>query len=163
PTLAYDPVRQRVVLFGGRSSPNYLDDTWTWDGSTWTAQPSAARPLPRTEAAMAFDEARGVVVLFGGRNLNAVANDTWTWNGAGWPCMPAGSPASRGGSAGVVGHRTRQRVVLAGGSDGSRNANAEVWEWDGSTWTNSLPALPEARDWPGPVYDPDTDRLLLVG
>src|SRR5262249_19101015 len=53
--------------------------------------------------------------------------------------------------------------VLAGGSDGSRNANAEVWEWDGSTWTNSLPALPEARDWPGLVYDPDTDRLLLVG
>jgi hypothetical protein len=37
PALGYDPVRKRVVLFGGFDSEgNNLDDTWEWDGERWT-------------------------------------------------------------------------------------------------------------------------------
>lgn len=40
--MVYDPARRRVVLYGGsacpmRSTPcNFFDDTWEWDGTTWT-------------------------------------------------------------------------------------------------------------------------------
>ncbi|MGZ8540872.1 MAG: Kelch repeat-containing protein [Chitinophagaceae bacterium] len=34
--MAYDKIRDRTVLFGGRLGwPNDVDDTWEWDGITW--------------------------------------------------------------------------------------------------------------------------------
>jgi hypothetical protein len=34
--LGYDPIRKRVVLYGGfDSGGNRLDDTWEWDGRSW--------------------------------------------------------------------------------------------------------------------------------
>jgi hypothetical protein len=37
-SIAYDAARDRVVLFGGKSPVNNqpTDDTWTWDGATWS-------------------------------------------------------------------------------------------------------------------------------
>ena len=36
PALGYDPVRKRVVLYGGfESRTEDLDDTWEWDGQQW--------------------------------------------------------------------------------------------------------------------------------
>ena len=34
--MAYDPVSKKVVMFGGFNDTTYLNDTWTWDGTTWT-------------------------------------------------------------------------------------------------------------------------------
>jgi hypothetical protein len=37
PAMAYDPVRKRIVLYGGfDASRKNLDDTWEWDGQNWT-------------------------------------------------------------------------------------------------------------------------------
>jgi hypothetical protein len=36
PAMAYDPVRKRIVLYGGFASDRSdLHDTWEWDGSQW--------------------------------------------------------------------------------------------------------------------------------
>jgi hypothetical protein len=36
PAMGYDPIRKRIVLYGGfDSSRNNLDDTWEWDGQEW--------------------------------------------------------------------------------------------------------------------------------
>lgn len=34
--LAYDPPRDRTVLFGGRHGISQLADTWEWNGEDWT-------------------------------------------------------------------------------------------------------------------------------
>ena len=34
--MAYDPIRQEVVLFGGWRPGHTFGDTWTWDGTNWT-------------------------------------------------------------------------------------------------------------------------------
>jgi len=38
--MAYDAERQQVLLFGGLTQANQVqalaNDTWTWDGTTWT-------------------------------------------------------------------------------------------------------------------------------
>ena len=33
--MTYDPVRDRVVLFGGKRNEANLGDTWEWDGRRW--------------------------------------------------------------------------------------------------------------------------------
>jgi hypothetical protein len=34
--MAYDAARMRVVLCGGADGSKMLNDTWEWDGQTWT-------------------------------------------------------------------------------------------------------------------------------
>src|ERR1700704_997407 len=57
PMVAYDPVSRKVVLFGGLDSSTYLNDTWTFDGVTWTHETTAVAPPGRVVGAMAFDAA----------------------------------------------------------------------------------------------------------
>lgn len=78
----YDPLRERVVLFGGIAQPagELLADQWEFDGAQWTpitlgsnapsARASAAVYLPTINAAL----------LFGGQTADATAGasgDTW--------------------------------------------------------------------------------------
>jgi len=65
-SIAYDGAAGNVVLFGGYTSTGaYLNDTWTWDGTTWTQQFPSVSPSARI-GPMAYDEATKTVVLFGG-------------------------------------------------------------------------------------------------
>jgi hypothetical protein len=57
PAMAYDPVSKRVVLFGGYSAKGYLNDTWTFDGTTWTQESPSVAPSVRTAAGIAADRA----------------------------------------------------------------------------------------------------------
>ncbi len=61
----YDPVRERVVTFGGRGTPGqgYLDQTWEWDGSTWTQMVPTNKPSPREDCAMAWDSVNNRVLF----------------------------------------------------------------------------------------------------
>ena len=55
--MAYDAVREQVVLFGGAdSASNLLGDTWAWDGTEWT-QLADTGPEERAVHAMTFDVA----------------------------------------------------------------------------------------------------------
>jgi hypothetical protein len=39
--LAYDPVRARIVLYGGTIGEQDAGDTWEWDGAAWRPQATA--------------------------------------------------------------------------------------------------------------------------
>src|SRR6266702_1482670 len=57
PAMAYDSAHSRILLFGGVPDPNnpvYSDETWTWDGSTWTKQSPANNPPGRVAFGMAY-------------------------------------------------------------------------------------------------------------
>jgi len=72
--LAYDAVRQHVVLFGGGAFAA-LNDTWEWDGRIWIQHTPATSPPGRTVHALVYDAARRRIVLFGGGRFN----DTWEY------------------------------------------------------------------------------------
>src|SRR5262245_49649443 len=44
--IAYDSARDRCVLFGGKTDTGcaVCNDTWEWDGSTWTQRSPAMSP-----------------------------------------------------------------------------------------------------------------------
>src|SRR3981189_8855 len=95
PAMAYDPVSQKIVMFGGYGWMGYHSDTWTFDGTDWKKQRGRVAAWPRAAASMAFDVTLQKLVLFGGWNGNNYLGDTWTWDGAtsSWTQMaPAKSP-----------------------------------------------------------------------
>lgn len=83
--MAYDSVRDRILLFGGAdSNETPFDDLWAYDlgRDTWSElKPTGARPTARAWHAMAFDNEAGVLVLFGGGPTRAeYTNEVWTFD-----------------------------------------------------------------------------------
>jgi hypothetical protein len=80
--LAYDPVSQRVVMFGGFNKQGWIDETWLFDGTTWVHVIPQTSPPRRAGTMMAFDRVSGKLVLFGGFDGHNFLTDTWLWDGA---------------------------------------------------------------------------------
>jgi len=74
--MTYDEDRQRVILFGGLVGvASTFDDTWEYDGQTWTQVTASPRPSARWDAGLAYGLLNNRTVLFGGM----------TWDGGfGW-------------------------------------------------------------------------------
>lgn len=120
--LAYHPLADRVVLFGGYDiwQDAVLNDTWTYDydTNTWTELHPEASPPPRLYHAMAWDVRSNRMVLFGGVSYPyaPLLGDTWsldlkrsTWT----PLTPTSAPSPR---AWHVLEGTWGGVLLFGGS-----------------------------------------------
>jgi hypothetical protein len=148
-TLAGDPVAL-VVLFGGTGGGGaVLNDTWTFDGTTWREVTVASPPPPRCTASMAT--LGETVVLFGGNACEdvigggAVLDDTWTFDGTTWTEVNAPNPpAGREGASMVT---LGSKVLLFGGEALQEDLAAtpppfnDTWTFDGTAWTQLSPSL----------------------
>lgn len=156
--LVYDPVRDRVVLFGGNST-RYFGDTWEWDGTTWIELLPDPKPFRRSGPRMVYDPTTQRTRLFGGSGELRRFEDSWSWDGASWTelHLPAGPQAS---SAYDVGwDAASQRVVAVVTSPATA-----TWRLDGDSWS-LLPTVdaPTPRAMPALVYDRGKQRLVLFG
>ena len=143
-SMVYDSARECVVLFAGAGAGRHhtdvlLNDTWTWNGSTWTLYATSISPSIRSGASMAYDSARQATVLFGGSNGVEAFNDTWLWDGIQWISVhtPVSPPERSWANMAYV--EASQQVILQGGDGFDKNlhplALSDTWAWDGSTWT----------------------------
>jgi len=114
--MAYDPIRGRVVLFGGKIPGEVkLNDTWEFDGKTWTRVKPSFSPSPRTGHAMVYDRLKKRVVLVGGQYEKQRLADAYEWDGKNWKRIYSEHyPPVRSRHA-MVYNAARQRVVLFGG------------------------------------------------
>ena len=137
-SLAYDPARKSLILFGGQNTyssyySSVYNDTWEWNSTTrkWTQIFPTTSPDARFGHGMVTDTARNKILLFGGMTQ----------------------------SNGYLGPYTGVY------QDPLRN---DVWEWDGSqsTWTNRTPpatsASPSTREFPIMAYDEGRQKLFLL-
>ncbi len=174
-TLAYDPTRSAVVLFGGYMGADFNNETWEWSGSGgggWTRRTVGA-PAARFQHGMVFDTARGVGVLFGGSTVDFYNGETWEWNSAGsgaWTMRVPGGPISRF-NHGMTYDAARAVGVLFGGIARSEDTD-ETWEWNmgggpngQGAWTRRTPSgsSPSPRDDHAMVYDAARAVTLLFG
>src|SRR5437016_1944620 len=139
PGMAYDAATGTVVLFAGSTVPfgsGDVNDTWIWDGKTWTQVTPPLSPGGRRfeTTGMVYDAATRSVVLFGGTHDVTLLADTWTWNGRTrtWTQhSPAASPAP--GSIPLAYDAARGGVVAF-------DTLGRTWLWNGANWQQSLPA-----------------------
>jgi hypothetical protein len=152
--MAYDAVRDRIVMFGGRDFAKPHDDTWEWDGVDWRARAVSMAPSPRSSAAMTYDPQRRRIVLFGGSTQTVTVGDTWELGETSWlPVPTAIAPPLRASAQSAYDAVDRRFVVFGGsGLSGER----------GDTWSLSYAAPLEDVERCA-VATEDNDRDGLAG
>jgi len=93
----FDAKRGQTILVGGGQGDDptspVFDDTWLFDGATWTKSPASV-PGKRTHFAAAYDRKRECAVLVGGMNTEngKMLGDVLEWNGSEWKASAAVAP-----------------------------------------------------------------------
>jgi len=191
---AYDPPpRNRLVVYGGKSGNDRLDDTWVLDlpespvhanhspvtrvapenhsafGGQWTQLVAAGTAGNRATASMIYDPLRERAILFGG-NTSAIMNDVWalSLNGpAAWTQLaPAGTPPPARQSHTAIYDPPRDRMVVFGG-DATGGYFSDTWALSlaGTPgWSQLFPSgTAPALDRHTAIYDPGGDRMIVFG
>jgi hypothetical protein len=154
--MAADPVRQRVVLFGGSTNGlGNFDDTWEWNGAAWN-HVAAAGPPARQGHALAFSSPCASVLLFGGSNPQlGVLGDTWSWDGNGWASRASSGPSPRQYLK-LATDSQNAAVTLFGGANGASTSDA-TWKW-GCNCQNTEVSLDASGN---PILPPGIDPSSL--
>jgi cysteine-rich repeat protein len=172
--IAYDELRQRIVLFGGLAGYG-RGDTWELVGNQWSPV-GGAGPAPRFGPGMAYSPARQAVVLFGGHYHpnDMPLSDTWEYTASGWKLISLGiNPPGRRRTTLT---RAGNDVALVGGFGvtGSTEAFDDVWNYTCTTpctttsasgaWSLAPVTLsPSPRSKAALVHDETRDELIVVG
>jgi N-acetylneuraminic acid mutarotase len=80
--LCYDTVDRKLILFGGYTGTQYLNDTWSYDveNNTFVNCNPSYPPGERAVGQMVYGVLNNMVILFGGRGSREMYNDTWFYN-----------------------------------------------------------------------------------
>ncbi len=168
--MTVDHGRESLVLFGGNLPTEVLDDTWEWDGTTWTQHAGGSGPPARSSHSLTYHSASGKSVLFGGADQNQMSvSDTWTFDGAGWQVVtPAIEPPPRILHR-VVDDTDRGVLVAFGGATPVPGTTVslltdETWEFDGTTWQQiTTPTTPGARFYHAMAFVPSFGTVMFGG
>ncbi|MEW6429872.1 MAG: kelch repeat-containing protein, partial [Myxococcota bacterium] len=168
PSLAV--VGTKLVLFGGYATNNGnnidVNDTWEWDGTSWTRLTLTTAPRARSSAvALTYN---GTLFLHGGKftrpgGSTSGLSDTWEFDGTQWTELlptPVPRPEGRRGHAMV---NVGSDLLLFGGKDWVGVVNNDTWRWSSSLgWRRLAPtSSPSAREYHAMVTV--GSRVLLFG
>jgi hypothetical protein len=163
--MAFDAGLGVTMLFGGVVAGGSFgrpdNETWVFDGTSWTQLGPATNPPAMTAPALAFDARRGRMVLCG-TDANLQTFSTWEWDGVDWaPMAPAMVPPAR--STGLCYDSLRGKVVLFSGQR-LPSPLRDTWEWDGVDWRQRFtPNAPPLRAHHALVYDERRYRCVTFG
>lgn len=166
--LAYHEERKELLMFGGGDDVEAFTDHWTRHADlTWTR---SASPLGiRTQAMVAYDSKRKKLVLFGGSGISGSMSgdlgDTWEYDGTWTQVFPTVSPPARRGGQ-ITYDAVRERIVLFSGRMGGGTHPSDLWEYDGTTWTqitatSSTGTLPGGRVFAAFAWDATRNTIVM--
>ena len=170
-SLVYNPQSKTLILFGGdtHTAPNgLLNDTWSFDGTTWTQLQPQHQPPPRYDGAMAYDPINNEIVLYGGESNNGFLNDTWTFNGTDWTDRSsANDPPARYG-AGMAYDSISNAMILFGGLGTPPTGSvapyrADTWAWSNHQWTQLNPTTSPSGRWEPAMTENTSGGVTLFG
>ena len=176
----YDPVRDRLVLFGGHQSPPGIDLNETWQLSfggtpTWSPLATAGTPpSPRRAGTMIYDPFGDRAIVFGGYSqaTNTFLNETWALSLSGTPTWtqltPSGTPPSGRQGHLAIYDPVQMRMIVFSGFNGPWNFLNDMYALSlgGSPSWSALSLggpTPLERDFSAMEYDVNNDRLVLMG
>lgn len=163
--LAYDIIRDRVVLYSGV-------ETWEFDGQDWARlSPLFSGPPPGllyADAQLAYDSRREVCVLVGVRavigSTACQCMETWEWDGVTWTHVDTEhAPAARDRHA-MIYDSASGYVVLHGGTNSrTRTTFGDTWLYDGLDWIEMTSAGPLPREDHVLGFDPVREVVICHG
>jgi len=187
PTVIYDPVRDRLLVFGGSGpGPVFYNDVWqlTLSGTrAWSLVATAGtRPAGRYAHRALYDPVRDRMVVYGGENGSTKFTDLWALTLSGtptWTQLQAVGKPPAPHLPGAVYDPVADRAVFyvgndwigfSGGYNGdpSHRTTSLALKFDPPLWidlptTNPPPPTnPPPLNWQAIVYDPDVPRILMA-
>lgn len=130
----YDPLRDRVVIFGGDGGWS-MNDVWELRlgaAPEWhEILPAGILPAGRRDHTMIYDPVRDRLVVFGGFDLGKRMNDVWTLSLGDTPTWRPllstnAAPGPREGHAAVY-DPVRDRMIVYGGETGTNQLSGDLW------------------------------------
>lgn len=187
-TGIYDPVRHRMIVFGGirGNPPVYLNDVWALslgERPRWDPIEALGPPPGRTNHAAVYDPLRDRMVIFGGTHdlydEAGVMNDVWALPLSGTPqwslvTTEGTSPSPRENHSAVY-DPVRDRMIVIGGKrlvwfGWCAGGNRYTPSYPNDTWALALSGTPAwssltsgIDEGHGSIYDPVADRLVTFG
>jgi len=167
----YDPIRDRMLIFGGLDDTKFYNDTWALSLSgtpTWSPVVTTAPPGVRADFASDYDSGNDAFVLFGGSDgVTPRLGDSWSLSlaTATWTLLPTGpGPSARSGHRGVY-DPVNHRLVVFGGYDGTLLNDTWSLALSGPPVWSPLPTLgaPAPRIEAAMTYDTNRNRVMLFG
>jgi hypothetical protein len=170
-SIVFDPLRDRLLLFGGGLNYGAANSSDTWELSL--ANPSGwklvetstgTRPAGRFQHAAIYDPTGDRMIVFGEYTGHPL-QDTWALSLSGdleWQLVSGVSPAGSRYRLAAIYDPVRDRMIVYGGYIGDDG----VWALDLSgspSWMHLASGGPGARSFPAAVYDGHQDRLLVFG
>lgn len=171
----YDPVRDRMLAFGGRD--NLLsgrNDVWALSLTgtpAWIAlAPSGVAPPVRYDHSAIYDPVRDRMIVFAGFGPLGYLYDIWSLSlgqSMAWTQISPGyTPFQLGPRYGhtAVYDSFGDRMVVYGGADGSGDSLTWALSLQSEpTWTILAPSGPGERRYHTAIYDPLRNRMVIFG
>ena len=168
-TMVYDPLRHKVLLFGGNDFTRVFNDLWEYDYqlNTWRSLAPPSPPEARQMHGMTYVPERDIFVLFGGRRLDGgpAFNDLWaydyklnTWD----ELEPVGSPPAQDHVT-IAHYDSATKLILYAGVESNAAATTWAYDLDTNRWNALDSADTPSADHSSLTYDPSQGNLVLFG
>jgi hypothetical protein len=129
PSLFYDPVSQRVLMFGGSDS----DEMYEYRDFQWHSISPPSKPSARSGALTVYSSKEKGVILYGGTYTDGsmtFLTDTWFWRGHTWTKTATAGPSFVLSRMNITADPLNGEVVMFRADD----SNNHVWFYSGNTW-----------------------------
>jgi len=170
----YDPIGQRMVIFGGRDANSARSDIWALDlnTSSWRElHPAGEQPGPRVFHSAVYVPGRRSMIVFDGMNLSSAYDEVWELklDTLKW-CrlsIPGTHPSARWSYVLAL-DRGEDRLVTFGGQYANSMAN-DAWALDLTPGGEHWSQLSTSGNAPGPrsnsacCIDNTSRRLWVFG
>ena len=156
-SVAYDQLRNRMLVFGGTNASGRMNDLWALEFTTyrWVAEtPGGSVPAARAGHGAAFAPDADRMVVFGGEAASGLRSDTHVLDlteSHTWSAIETGPPP--GTMNPMVYDPLRHRVLLFQSQTWALSLDAPV------LWT-VLATIP-AGGWGTAIYDVPRDRVIM--
>ena len=160
----------RMLVFGGRDSPDYFNDLWAYYPSTDTwaeLAPTGGPPAERATAIAIYVPATEKMYVFGGLSAGASSYyyDTWvldcqtdTWSELSTTGTPPGSPSTH---RAAFYRPTSNEMVIVGIGKAYYSLNLSTFVW--TAHIGGSATFPVDYYSPAAAYDSNTDTAIMCG
>jgi N-acetylneuraminic acid mutarotase len=170
-SMVYNPVSNKILLFGGVTSNDRVNDFWEFDSETqtWAELEQVNAPPVRSSSPFIYDSKNSRIILFGGYGaMNQKLDDMWGYSpgNSSWVEIVSDTkPRERYGHS-MVYDSNNEFIILFGGNNVGYGKMDDTWIFDcvGNDWRElNLTTKPSRRYWQSMIYDAHNQISIIFG